>query len=122
MGAVTWEARVERARAPHALARAVAATTVAVSGAATAHTWAGGDVPTGHGLTLVAAVVLGASLLVFRRDVPGWALLPAVALAQLGVRESFGLIASHDHTVATVATPSRAGRGRWPGHTPSSPS
>jgi hypothetical protein len=96
---------VERARAPHALARAGAATTVAVTGAATAHTWAGGDVPTGPGLALVAAVVLGASLLVFRRDVPGWALLPAVALAQLGVHESFGLVTSHDHTVAAAATP-----------------
>jgi hypothetical protein len=103
MGGVTWEARVERARAPYALARAVAATTVAVTGAATAHTWAGGDVPTGPGLALVAAVVLGASLLAFRRDVPGWALLPVVALAQLGVHESFGLVTSHDHAVATVA-------------------
>ena len=92
-----------RTRAPYALARAVAATTVAVAGAATAHTWAGGDVPTGPGLVLVAAVVLGASLLVFRRDVPGWALLPAVAAAQLGVHESFGLVASHDH--AAVTTP-----------------
>lgn len=98
---------MERARAPHALARAVAATTVAVTGAVTAHTWAGGDVPTGPGLALVAAVVLGASLLVFRRDVPGWALLPAVALAQLGVHESFGLVTSHDHTVAAAA----AGQG-----------
>jgi hypothetical protein len=96
---------VERARAPHALARAGAATTIAVTGAATAHTWAGGDVPTGPGLALVAAVVLGASLLVFRRDVPGWALLPAVALAQLGVHESFGLVTSHDHTVAAAAAP-----------------
>ena len=97
-----------RARAPHALARAVAATTVAVTGAAAAHTWAGGDVPTGPGLAVVAAVVLGASLLVFRRDVPGWALLPAVALAQLGVHESFGLVASHDHTALTaVAAPGR---------------
>jgi hypothetical protein len=103
---------VERARAPHALARAVAATTVAVAGAATAHTWAGGDVPTGPGLTLVAAVVLGASLLVFRRDVPGWALLPAVALAQLGVHESFGLVTTHDHTAGAVAAP---GQGwSWP--------
>lgn len=99
---------MERAHAPHALARAVAATTVAVTGATTAHTWAGGDVPTVAGLTLVAAVVLGASLLVFRHDVPGWALLPAVALAQLGVHESFGLVTSHDHTVAAVAA---AGQG-----------
>ena len=60
-----------RARAPYALARALAATTVAVTGATTAHTWAGGAVPTGPGLALVAAVVLGASVLVFRRDVPG---------------------------------------------------
>ena len=94
---------MERARAPYALARAVAATTVAVTGAATAHTWAGGDVPTGPGLALVAAVVLGASLLVFRRDVPGWALLPAVALAQLGVHESFGLVTGHDHAAVAAA-------------------
>lgn len=92
-----------RARAPYALTRAIAATTVAVTGAAAAHTWAGGDVPTGPGLALVAAVVLGASLLVFRRDVPGWSLLPAVALAQLGVHESFGLVASHDHAATTAA-------------------
>jgi hypothetical protein len=96
---------VERARAPHALARAVAATTVAVTGAATAHTWAGGDVPTGPGLALVAAVVLGASLLVFRRDVPGWALLPAVVLVQLGVHESFGLVTTHDHHANVAAAP-----------------
>ncbi len=94
-----------RARAPYALARAVAATTVAVTGATTAHTWAGGDVPTGPGLTLVAAVVLGASVLVFRRDVPGWALLPAVAAAQLGVHESFGLVPSHDHAAAAAPDP-----------------
>ena len=94
-----------RARAPYALARAVAATTVAVTGATTAHTWAGGDVPTGPGLALVAAVVLGASVLVFRRDVPGWALLPAVAAAQLGVHESFGLVASHDHAAAAAPDP-----------------
>lgn len=107
---MTWEARVVRARAPHALARALAATTVAVAGAAAAHTWAGGDVPTGPGLVLVAAVVLGASLLVFRRDVPGWALLPAVALAQLGVHESFGLVAAHDHTATSAVA---AGGQGW---------
>ena len=94
-----------RARAPYALARAVAATTVAVTGATTAHTWAGGAVPTGPGLALVAAVVLGASVLVFRRGVPGWALLPAVAAAQLGVHESFVLVASHDHAAAAAPDP-----------------
>ena len=94
-----------RARAPYALARAVAATTVAVAGATTAHSWAGGDAPTGPGLTLVAAVVLGASVLVFRRDVPVWALLPVVAAAQLGVHESFGLVASHDHAAAAAPDP-----------------
>ena len=94
-----------RARAPYALARAVAATTVAVTGATTAHTWAGGAVPTGPGLALVAAVVLGASVLVFRRDVPGWALLPAVAAAQLGVHESFGLVASHEHAAVVAPDP-----------------
>jgi hypothetical protein len=96
---------VVRAQAPHALARAVAATTVAVVGATAAHTWAGGDVPTGPGLALVTAVVLAGSLLVFRRDVPGWALLPAVAAAQLGVHESYGLVAGHDHAVVTAADP-----------------
>ncbi|MCY4725387.1 hypothetical protein NYO98_03775 [Nocardioides sp. STR2] len=102
---MTWEARVVRTHAPHALARSVAATTVALSGATAAHTWAGGDVPTGPGLALVAAVVLGASVLVFRRDVPGWALLPAVAAAQLGVHESFGLVTSHDHAAVTSPDP-----------------
>ena len=94
-----------RARAPYPLARAVAATIVAVTGATTAHTWAGGDVPTGPGLALVAAVVLGASVLVFRRAVPGWALLPMVVAAQLGVHESFGLVATHDHTAVAAADP-----------------
>lgn len=93
-----------RARAPHALARAVAATVVVVLGAASAHTWAGGDVPTGPGLALVAAVVLGASLLAFRTAVPAWAMLPAVGLAQLGVHESFGLVAGHDHAAAAAGT------------------
>ena len=94
-----------RARAPYALARAVAATIVAVTGATTAHTWAGGDVPTGPGLALVAAVVLGASVLVFERAVPGWAVLPAVAAAQLGVHESFGLVTTHEHAAAAAADP-----------------
>ena len=93
-----------RSRAPYVLGRALAATTVAVTGAAAAHTWAGGDVPTGPGLLLVAAVVLAGSLLTFRRDVPAWALLPVVAAVQLGVHESFGLVAAHDHAVATSAT------------------
>lgn len=99
------EAGVVRAHAPHALALSAAATTVAVSWAAGAHTWAGGDVPTGPGLVLVAAVVLTGSLLVFRRDVPAWALLPVVALAQLGVHESFGLVTAHDHGTAASAGP-----------------
>jgi hypothetical protein len=94
-----------RARAPYALVRAVAATTVALAGATAAHTWAGGDVPTGPGLALVAAVLLGASMLVFRRDVPAWALLPAVAAAQLGVHESFGLVTTHDHMAMAAPDP-----------------
>ncbi len=97
-----------KARAPHALARAAAATAVTVTSAASAHTWAGGDVPTGPGLSLVAAVVLASSLLVFCRDVPGWALLPVVAIAQLGVHESFGLVAHH-HPPAPAAPPGDAG-------------
>ncbi len=103
MSAVRLETRVVSARAPYALARALAATGVAVTGAAAAHTWAGGDVPTGPGLLLVAAVVLAGSLLAFRRDVPAWALLPVVAAAQLGVHESFGLVAGHEHHAAVTS-------------------
>lgn len=90
-----------RAHAPHVLARSATATALSVAGAAGAHTWAGGDVPTGPGLLLVAAVVLAGSLLVFRRDVPAWTLLPLVAAAQFGVHESFGLVAAHDHGATT---------------------
>ncbi len=92
-----------RAPAPHALARSTTATVVSVAGAAGAHTWAGGDVPTGPGLLLVAAVVLGGSLLAFRRDVPVWTLLPLVAAAQLGVHESFGLVVTHHHGATASA-------------------
>ncbi|WP_210650426.1 hypothetical protein [Nocardioides sp. SYSU D00065] len=102
---MTVEPRVVSARAPHVLARAVAATVVATTGAAAAHTWAGGDVPTGPGLLLVTAVLLASSLLLFAREVPQWALLPAVAAAQLGLHESFGL-ADHQHH---AAVPSEAG-------------
>lgn len=94
---MTVEPRVVQARAPYAVARALAATVVVVTGAASAHTWAGGTGPTGPGLALVAAVVLTASLLLFTRDVPLWALLPAVGAAQLGLHESFGLVAEHTH-------------------------
>jgi len=100
---VSRETGVVRAHAPHGLARSGAATVVAVAGAAGAHTWAGGDVPTGPGLVLVAAVVLAGSVLVFRRDVPAWSLLPLVAAAQLGVHESFGLVAAHDHGTTAAA-------------------
>ncbi|MCF6378701.1 hypothetical protein L2K70_13895 [Nocardioides KLBMP 9356] len=90
-------ARVVRTRAPHVLARAVAATVVVVVSALAAHTWAGGTVPTGPGLTLVAAVVLAGGVLLFTREVPLWAVLPLVAAAQLGLHESFGLVAQHTH-------------------------
>ena len=86
-----------RASAPYALARALAATVVVVPGALAAHTWVGGTVPTAPGLVLVAAVVLAAGLLLFTREVPVWALLPVVAVAQLGLHESFGLVAEHSH-------------------------
>lgn len=89
--------QVVQARAPHAFARALAATVVSVTGAAAAHTWAGGTVPTGPGLVLVSAVVLAGGLLLFTRAVPLWALLPAVGAAQLGLHESFGLVADHTH-------------------------
>jgi hypothetical protein len=95
---------VLQARAPHAFARALAATVVVVTGAASAHTWAGGTVPTGPGLLLVAAVVLAGGLLLFTRTVPLWALLPTVGAAQLGLHGSFGLVADHtrhaDHAMA----------------------
>ena len=91
------EPRVEHVRAPHALARALAATVVALTGAVSAHTWAGGTVPTAPGLVLITAVVLGGGLLLFSREVPARLLLPVVAAAQLGLHESFGL-AEHVHT------------------------
>jgi hypothetical protein len=94
---VNNEPRVVRARAPYALARALAATVVVVTGAVAAHTWAGGTVPTAPGLALVSAVVLGCGLLLFTREVPVRALLPVVAAAQLGLHESFGLVAGHAH-------------------------
>jgi len=95
---VNVEARVVRRRAPHVVARALAATVVVLVGALSAHTWAGGTVPTGPGLALVAAVVLSGGLVLFTRRVPLWALLPVVAVAQLGLHESFGLVAEHSHT------------------------
>ncbi|SFB34392.1 hypothetical protein SAMN05192575_10829 [Nocardioides alpinus] len=92
---MTVEAGVVQARAPHAPARALAATVVVVTGALAAHTWAGGTVPTGPGLALVATVVMAGGLLLFTREVPLWALLPVVGAAQLGLHESFGLVAEH---------------------------
>ncbi len=90
-----------RVRAPHVLARALAATVVVVVGALSAHTWAGGAVPTGTGLALVAGVVLACSLVLFTRAVPLWALLPVVAAAQLGLHETFGIVSGHSHTSTT---------------------
>ena len=97
---MTVEPRVVQARAPYALARALAATVVVVTGALSAHTWAGGTVPTGPGLALVAAVALAGGLLLHTREVPLWALLPLVGAAQLGLHESFGLVAEHSHHTA----------------------
>lgn len=102
--------KVERTRAPYALARAVAATVVVVPGALAAHTWAGGTVPTAPGLVLVTAVVLAAGLLLFTRDVPVWALLPAVAAGQLGLHESFGLVADHAHHASAGPDPGWTGQ------------
>lgn len=103
---------MERARAPHALARALAATLVVVAGALSAHTWAGGTVPTAPGLALVTAVVLAGGVLLFAGEVPAWALLPVVAAAQLGLHESFGLVADH-----AAHMTSHAGAGPEPGWT-----
>ena len=114
-------------RAPYALARALAATVVVVVGALAAHTWAGGTVPTGPGLTLVAAVVLAGGVVLFTREVPVWALLPVVAAAQLGLHETFGLVADHGHASMPgmrhgAPTPSSpGGPGRWWPPTSSSP-
>ncbi len=93
------------ARAPYALARALAATVVAMTGALAAHTWAGGTIPTFPGLALVTAVVLACGLLLFAREVPVWALLPAVGVAQLGLHESFGTVAEHSHHLPAGADP-----------------
>ena len=100
-------ASVAQARAPYALARALAATAVVVTGALAAHTWAGGTVPTTPGLVLVTAVVLAGGLLCFTREVPVWALLPAVGAAQLGLHGTFGLAAEHTHHVPAGADPGR---------------
>jgi hypothetical protein len=97
------EPRVEHVRAPHALARAVAATVVVLAGAVPAHTWAGGTAPTAPGLALIAAVVLGGGLLLFSREVSPRLLLPIVAAAQLGLHESFGLVAEHVHAAHDAA-------------------
>lgn len=94
---MTTGIRQVRAAAPHALPRALAATALALVGAVAAHTWAGGELPTWPGLALVAAALTGCSLLAVVRDVPTWAMLPVVALAQLGVHESFGLVDTHGH-------------------------
>ena len=104
-----------RVRAPYALARALAATAVVVLGAGSAHTWAGGTVPSGPGLALVAAVVLAGGLLLFTREVPLWALLPVVAAAQLGLHESFGLVAEHSHHAAmpTATSPDVSPGWTW---------
>lgn len=91
------EPRVSQARAPFAVVRALAATVVVVTGAVSAHTWAGGTIPSFPGLALVAAVVFACGLLLFTREVPLRALLPAVAAAQLGLHESFGLVVEHTH-------------------------
>ncbi len=97
MSGMSAEPRVEHVRAPHALARALAATVVVLPGAVSAHTWAGGTVPTLPGLVLITAVVLGGGFALFTRDVSPRLLLPAVAAAQLGLHESFGLVAEHVH-------------------------
>jgi hypothetical protein len=112
---VSEGARVVRVRAPYAFARALAATVVVLLGAASAHTWAGGTVPSGPGLALVAAVVLAGGLLLFTRDVPPWALLPIVAAAQLGLHESFGLVTEHGHHAAmsTGMSPSTGPGWTW---------
>lgn len=92
-----WEASVVRARAPYALARAVVAAVLVLTAAAAAHTWAGGTLPTGPGLVLIAAVLVAGGWLLFAREAPLWALLPAVSVAQLGLHQTFGLVAEHTH-------------------------
>ena len=120
---VNEEARVVRVRAPYALARALAATAVVLLGAASAHTWAGGTVPSGPGLALVAAVVLAGGLLVFtaRGAAVGAAAggrgRPARPARVLRPRRR----AQPPRRRRRPAAATPAGRGRWWGRTSSSP-
>ena len=83
---------VQLARAPHVLARALAATVLVMVGATAAHTWAGGHLPGVPALLALTGVVLGASALVLRGSV-GWPiLLPVVLVAQTGLHGMFGLL------------------------------
>jgi hypothetical protein len=93
-------------RAPYLMWRAVAATVLVMSGALLAHGWADGRPPTGPGLAVLTGVVLVSGLLVLRGTIRGRVLLPLVAVAQLGLHESFGLLGSgaHGHEVADVGT------------------
>ncbi len=106
---MTRELRVECRRAPHTLWRALAATVLVMAGAVLAHTWAGGSVPTLPGLALVSAVVLAGGLAVLGRSTSILVLLPAVAVAQLALHETFGLVGEHAHQVAM------ADGGGWTG-------
>lgn len=93
-------------RAPYLVWRAVAATLLVMSGALLAHGWADGRSPTGPGVIVLAGVVFVAGLLVLRGPIPGRVLLPLVAVAQLGLHESFGLLGpgTHVHEVSDVGT------------------
>jgi hypothetical protein len=95
--------RVEVRRAPHAGARAFAATVLVMAGAVGAHTAAGGHVPGGALLVALAALVLGGSLLAMHDTLSERWLLGVLAVGQFGLHAAFSAAPmAHDH--ASVST------------------
>lgn len=107
---------VELARAPHAVARALAATVLIMVGATAAHSWAGGHLPGFPALVGLAGVVLGAGLLVLRGALGWQVLLPVVLVAQTGLHGMFGLlgVSSAEHAShASGAAMTGADPSQW---------
>lgn len=101
---MTAELRVQSRRAPYAAWRALAATVLVMTGAVSAHTWAGGDLPTLPGILVMSAAVFTAGFLVLGRSTRLAAVLPLVAAAQFGLHESFGLVGGHAaHQASTTS-------------------
>ncbi len=99
---MSTELRVECKRAPYPLGRALTATILVMAGAVLAHTWAGGATPTLPGMALLSTVVFAGGVAVLGRSTSIFVLLPAVALAQVGLHQTFGLVGEHSHQVASV--------------------